>query len=239
MKIITWNCNGAFRKKVEAILQFQADIYVIQECESPEQAKGIYQQYFSDFLWKGANKNKGIGIFVRAGIKLKELHWPDENLELFLPVLLNEKIQLLAVWAKQANSPTFQYIGQIWKYLQLNLEQLDETVLICGDFNSNSKWDVWDRWWNHSDVVNKLEKQNIYSIYHRNFTEQQGHESQPTFFLQRNKLKPYHIDYIFASDQYWNLKSVKFKIGDVQYWLSLSDHLPLYCELNPFSLSYI
>jgi len=35
MKIITWNCQGAFRRKVGNILAFLPDILVFQECEHP------------------------------------------------------------------------------------------------------------------------------------------------------------------------------------------------------------
>ena len=41
MKIITWNCNGAFRKKFESLVDEDADILVIQECENPAETKDI------------------------------------------------------------------------------------------------------------------------------------------------------------------------------------------------------
>lgn len=34
MKIVSWNANGKFREKYKAILELDADIYVIQECEN-------------------------------------------------------------------------------------------------------------------------------------------------------------------------------------------------------------
>ena len=33
IKIVSWNCNGKFREKFEEIVEEDADIYVIQECE--------------------------------------------------------------------------------------------------------------------------------------------------------------------------------------------------------------
>ena len=33
MRIISWNCNGAFRNKINSILSLNGDIYVIQETE--------------------------------------------------------------------------------------------------------------------------------------------------------------------------------------------------------------
>ena len=35
MKIITWNCQGAFRKKAQPLLTLQPTLAVIQECECP------------------------------------------------------------------------------------------------------------------------------------------------------------------------------------------------------------
>ena len=237
MKLITWNCNGGFRNKYH-LLADNFDILIIQECENPNHSTKEYKEWSSNYLWKGKNKNKGIGIFFKENINIKPLDWSDlninyknEELESFLPCIVNNEYILIAVWTKKANSEVFGYIGQFWKYLQLHKTKLiNKKVIIIGDFNSNSIWDKWDRWWNHSDVINELKELNIISLYHEKFKEKQGKESKPTFYLQRKIEKPYHIDYIFLSQQLINDKTI-LEIGDKDYWLKNSDHLPLFIDL--------
>ncbi len=157
MKILTWNCNGALRLKFPYLLDFNADICVIQECENPIETKDIgYRHWAENHLWTGDNKNKGIGIFANEKIKLQKLHWSDNHLDqrvkYFLPCRVDQDFELLAVWTHSNNSPTFGYIGQFWKYLQVNKIHMKK-ILILGDLNSNVFWDRNSRWWNHSDVV--------------------------------------------------------------------------------------
>lgn len=227
MKIVSWNCNGAFRKKYHALEEFNADILIIQECENPADSTIQFQKWTGEnYLWIGSNKNKGLGLFSRNGLKLNKLNWKDDNLELFLPFEVSG-IPILAVWTKQANSPTFQYIGQLWKYLQLNNAQfIEHKPFVIGDFNSNAIWDVWDRWWNHSDVVGELSKLGIQSLYHHQHTEKQGGERVPTFYMHRNLSRPYHIDYVFLPESY--LLSACLEIGKPDRWLEHSDHVPLF-----------
>ncbi|WP_205635759.1 exonuclease/endonuclease/phosphatase family protein [Algoriphagus ratkowskyi] len=104
-------------------------------------------------------------------------------------------------------------------------------IVIAGDFNSNVKWDQWDRWWNHSDVIRELKETNIESLYHTYFKVLQGSELQPTFFLQKNLNKPYQIDYIFGSSGFRN-NLEKIEIGKVEDWIRLSDHLPMIAEFS-------
>lgn len=226
LKIVTWNCNGAFRKKFAALAKFDADILVIQECEDPAQTKDIaYRDFAQNYLWLGPTKNKGLGVFARRGILLSKVGLELEPLELFLPVLVNGQWPLLACWTRQANSPTFRYIGQLWKLLQKERSFLaSETAMLIGDLNSNSRWDEWDRWWNHSDVVRELEGLGLSSAYHRHFSELQGEESKPTLFLQRKIEKPYHIDYGFFGPK-WEINNVD--VGEPVDWLEYSDHMPL------------
>lgn len=229
MKIITWNCNGAFRKKFSLLEAFDADVLVIQECENPaNNPSKSYVEWAQNFVWHGATRHKGIGVFAKPHINLKKHNWPDNGLKYFLPIRINDKIDLLAVWCHSASSPTFGYIGQLWKYLQINKSLLSNSLII-GDFNSNKIWDVWDRWWNHSDVVKELDDMGIRSLYHEYFKEAQGEETRPTFYLQRNLTKPYHIDYVFAP--HYIIPTFKtIQIGLAQRWLPYSDHMPVILE---------
>ncbi|MFM2191973.1 MAG: hypothetical protein RLZZ118_930 [Bacteroidota bacterium] len=235
MKIVTWNCNGALRNKFQHLSEFEADIYIIQECENPELSRNEnYMQWAGQHLWQGDNKNKGIGIFVKNNNTIEAIHWGNiykgHKVKHFLPCLINNKLQLLAIWTSKNSSPNFGYIGQLWKYLEINKVYFDE-IILAGDFNSNSIWDEWDRWWNHSDVVENLSQLKIYSLYHKFFKEEQGKESNATFFMHRNILKPYHIDYIFGSNKFASNIS-NFVIGDRDMWIKHSDHLPLVSEFN-------
>jgi len=235
MKIVTWNCNGAFRKKFNSITEFNADIYVVQECENPaESINKEYNIWANNYLWTGSSKNKGIGIFAKKDIELKKLDWIDQyknhTVKHFLPCRINNVFNLLAVWTHRNNSPNFGYIGQFWKYLQLNKDKFIETLII-GDFNSNTIWDEWDRWWNHSDVVLELRELGIESVYHHLSNEVQGKETIPTLYFQKNIMKTYHIDYVFAPTNFIQKKN-RFEIGQKEKWLKLSDHMPIFYEID-------
>lgn len=229
MKIITWNCNGAFRKKFLTIASKNADIAVIQECEDPKRSNNKdYAKWANNFLWQGVDKNKGLGVFCKSTVLLERLDWPDNLLQMFLPCRINQTFNLVGVWTKHANSPNFRYIGQLWKYLQLHQDKLkDYPSVICGDLNSNSIWDEWDRWWNHSDVVRQLDELNMKSIYHDFYGEEQGKESLPTLFFRRKTERPYHVDYAFVSKALFSKESNVFEIGNQKDWLAHSDHMPL------------
>lgn len=232
MRIVSWNCNGALRKKLHALRSFDADVCIIQECENPlESTCPEYRAWASNYLWVGGNKNKGLGIFAKPEITLAPLDLDAGTLESFIPCTLNNQFVLWAVWTRQANSPTFRYIGQLWKYLQKHKASISgKDAFVIGDFNSNVCWDAWDRWWNHSDVVRELEEMEIYSLYHAVRSEAQGSESDPTFYMYRKLEKPYHIDYVFLPKKY--LSSASLEVGNPSLWLEHSDHMPLFVQIN-------
>jgi exonuclease III len=230
MKILTWNCNGAFRRKYKAIEKLGADILVIQECEDPLRTTDEnYKAWAKNYLWTGENKNRGLGVFVNEGIMISDLKWETDILKYFLSCRINDNFDLVAVWTTRNNSVTYRYIGQLWKYLQINKAKMTECIII-GDFNSNKIWDERKRTCNHSHVVSELSDIGISSLYHDYYNCNQGQEIHPTFYLQRKINKPYHIDYIFATAELVD-KITNFEIGSRDEWLLISDHLPVLCDI--------
>lgn len=231
MRLITWNCNGAFRRKYQHLNALDADILVIQECEDPAQSTADYRTWAGDHAWIGYGKNKGLGIFPRRGQSIELLAWPDNGFQLLLPVRVGGDMDVLGVWTQQSNPSKFGYIGQFWQYLQLHKAAFGPKTIIAGDFNSNAIWDRPRRSWNHSDCVRELNELSFRSLYHLASGEGQGGESQPTFYLYRSDLKPFHIDYLFAHDAMLHGAPPKVKVGSRADWIGVSDHMPIVADI--------
>ena len=194
MRIISWNCNGRFRDKFPLIQAYDADVYVIQECENPfVRGNKSYKNFASNFLWTGENPNKGLGIFAKENILLTPQNWPSYCLRCFLPVRINDVFNLLGVWACDP------YIAEYYVYQNINFDRYSRDMIIIGDFNSNVIWDKKHGKRNHSTVVTELAEIGLISAYHTTTGEAQGLESRSTFFQYRHPDKGYHIDHCFIA----------------------------------------
>ena len=231
MKIITWNCNMAFRKKAELILAHKPDILVVQECECIEKLKfSDNNQIPSDILWFGNNKHKGMAVLSYGGLKLKVLDEHNPALQMIVPILVTGGLQdltLFAVWAFNPNDPDGRYVEQVWKAIHHYDGLLSpKNTILTGDFNSNTIWDRKRRAGNHSNVVKYLEEKGIHSVYHLRHKQIQGKEQHPTFYLYRHQDKPYHMDYCFVSEDLASRVSA-VEVGEHAFWCQYSDHVPL------------
>lgn len=236
MKIITWNCNMAFRKKADLILTHQPDILIVPECEHPN--KLLFNNDTprpTDIVWFGHNQNKGLAIFSYCNFRFRVLEMHNDSFKMVIPIAVSGgqfDFTLFAIWANNPNDKDGQYITQVWKAIH-HYETLikDRQTILIGDFNSNTIWDKPRREGNHSTVVKRLEAKGIHSVYHKHFNQIQGREQHPTLYMYRKKDKPYHIDYCFASiDMLKHLQSVE--VGDCDVWLQYSDHVPVIVTFN-------
>ena len=231
MKLITWNCQGALRKKIDIIQKHQPDILVVPESEHPDNfINGSNSKKPGDFYWYGDNLHKGIGIYSYSDYKFELLSNFNQTFRYVLPFRVTghgQTFTLFAIWAMN-NKENYdaRYIGQVWLAINYYADLLGNHTILAGDFNSNKIWDYKGRVGNHSDVVRKLGERNINSVYHRHFGVEQGKEEHPTFFLHRKQNKSYHIDYCFASvDLIDKVRNVE--IGTYESWGIYRDHSPI------------
>ena len=231
MKIITWNCNMAFRKKADFILAHKPDILIIPECEHPDKLKfNANTPQPSAILWFGHNHHKGLGVFSYSKYRIKLRRTYNPKLKTIVPIAVTGgkyEFTLYAIWANNPDDPDGQYVEQVWKAIRHYDKHLtNKSAILVGDFNSNTIWDKKYREGNHSNVVKVLESKKIFSTYHLFHEEQQGRERHPTLYMYRHKNKPYHIDYCFASkDISEKIKSVE--VGEFEFWTRYSDHVPV------------
>jgi exodeoxyribonuclease III len=165
MKIISWNCKMAYRKKAELILKYCPDLVVVPECEymGDETTKRV---------WFGDNLKKGIGIFSYSDLNLELNKKYNPEYKYVIPIDVTGRItfNLIAVWAmNDTDDVRKRYIGQVYSALNYYKELLDEPTIVIGDFNWNAIWDAkpsYPLYGNIADVAELLKSRNIRSAYH-------------------------------------------------------------------------
>ena len=267
MKIISWNCNGVFREKLPLILEkdsniyLDGDIYVIPECENPNEPNTKYNEYKNlvgelfgnNFFWVGNLHYKGLGIFAKDKVNLKEIE-TNGNFEFFKAFRVNDSFNLLSIWVqdKDKEKGFNPYVEMIHDFFDANYELFDENLIVCGDFNSsvlfNHKHKSKDDNGNakdHTNLNSKLNNKGLFSVYHKLSNEENGQETQKTFFQSRHLNYSFHLDYVYANKKiieksilinrkkrvYKDLPN-RFEILDYWKWVKLSDHLPLLFEFD-------
>ena len=232
MKIVTWNCNSKFSKKFPAIIEENADIYVIQECDNPLIANSDeYLEFASNYYWVGENQDYGLGIFAKDNVKLELVDLDDKGLRYFIPVNVNDDFNLLAIWTNpdMGGNKVIHYPKEITKYYEAHKgsEFFNENMIICGDFNCDVRLINKTHGKNVYEMMDKLSEVSLIDVYHYLNDEIQGEESKSTFFMNRNLSKPFHLDHVFSAQD----KVKDLQIPNPEYWMTLSDHVPLIFEI--------
>ena len=234
MKIISWNCNMAFRKKHERIIEQSPDLLIIQECENKDKLQKALETFqHNEIIWYGRNPHKGLAVISFNNVHIERAEDFNAEYEYVLPIKMKvgrQKINLFAIWAMPHQTDRKKnYVGQVWGAINYYKEELKKNCILIGDFNSNALWDNKIKTGNHSDVVKFLNDHKIYSLYHRQEYIKHGDEKDPTIYLLKNKEKPYHLDYCFCSKSLIT-KTTTIEVGQHDDWIKLSDHMPIIVE---------
>ena len=229
MKIVSWNACMRFRDKCIDISEFDADIYVIPECEDPAKSQSKkYKEFATNYLWIGNDKNKGLGIFAKdkeEKIKLELLdeYKGDDEFRYFLPVRVNDTFNLLGVWAMDP------YVVMIHDYYNANKDLFNKNLVMCGDLNSSVVFDkTKPKLKTFNVLLHRLKKDGLVPVYHYLNKEKHGKESQATFFQTKKLNYRFHLDHVFTAPYI----TKNLEIVDNVKWIKLSDHLPIVFEID-------
>ena len=223
MKIISWNCNGAFRKKAHLLSSYNADLYIIQECENPDKYP-FDAAFLNDYLpiWTGVSDRKGLAFFVRKIFHASKIHLDFPPFHDYSLICI-DRLHFLGVWTHKPN-----YIEDFYDLLSKYADIIPSNTIIAGDFNSNAIWDRLHKKKCHSNVVQILKEKGFVSVWHAIHHIEHGKETAATHFFRRNMDNPFHIDYCFAPAKI----IADMSIGSFQEWIAYSDHMPLIITFN-------
>jgi exodeoxyribonuclease III len=234
IRLMTWNCQGAFRKKYPLVAELAPDIAVIQECEHPDRIPWKQGRPPSSVLWFGDKPTKGLGIFSWTNFAIEPIEDYDVSIRYCIPlrVTFPYQFQMIAVWAMDHKDDRHSYSGQVYQAIGIYREfiQAADTVII-GDFNSSQKTTPKSRMGNHSIITQDLHDLWLVSAYHQHHFEHHGKETRWTFYKGRKSERRTHIDYAFIPTR-WLRRLVNVQLGDPKTWLVNSDHCPVIVEFE-------
>ena len=248
MRIVDWNCSGGLHLgKFIKLMELDADLYVIQEFHP---LTGKYDGFsckkdavlYAD-AWKAfslnmivdteiCSRNKrgyNIAVFAKPGVQLRPVQRHDDGFQLFLPFMVDERFLFLAYHGNPIAGAIDMYC-----YLKVYKSILEKTenIFICGDFNDNPRWDEKNPSQSFSELIGVFHSLGLISYYHFSSGETHGKELQGTYYAQKNRDKPYHIDYFWGKTTHF----VDCSLGSYDTWCmkkpqGLSDHVPLIVDI--------
>jgi exonuclease III len=227
MRIVTWNCNLALSRKLDALLALSPDIAVVQECERDLPVPQGYSYH-----WQGVNPAKGLGVLTRD-LAAHTTGQGTDQWAFFIPIALPAlRVKLLAAWAFNHRAAKFSPArsGMALPVVESLASWLGEgKSIVAGDFNNNADWDTPRGKNNFSAIDGRLSTLGLTSAYHSASGESHGKESTMTHYFQKNESRGFHIDYCFVHK---SLIVESVLLSTYEQWRALSDHVLLLVNVN-------
>lgn len=235
LRLVSWNCQSGFQKKLSVLEALKPDVAVIQEVT--EKALELLA-LGNRTMWEGAKGKKGLAVILFNDFKFLKPKKYHVRHQYFLPTKISNgkvDLELIGVWTKGLkDSHENGYVGQAHNFMADNPRAFSAKTMFVGDFNANPIWDGLYRKKTFSALVSALDACDIRSAYHHVTGDTHGKERQPTLYMYRHfhdKTKAYHIDYCFAGS-HWLKRLEKVQVPNGEKWKSVSDHFPLVCDFR-------
>jgi exodeoxyribonuclease-3 len=229
MRLITWNCRGAFGKKHAAVAALNPDVLVVPEAGQLGNLPNVRgAARIRSCEWVGSTTTRGLGVVSYGDYSLRVHEAYDPRHRWILPLHVDGPLSftLFAVWTVK-DEETGYYCTPLFEALETYRDILGSPgVVWAGDFNQSTLFDKPSDSRHFSHWISKAEEHGLKSLYHLKALCDHGAEREQTFFLYGHKDKAYHIDFIFAKPSLYEA-GFELVVGKHRRWSGSSDHMPL------------
>lgn len=237
MKLVSWNCQRGLitKEKYKKLIELSPDIAVLQDGGNPDDLREYVD--FQSVLWESEDKSHDLCVIsFNKDYSFEKLEMDTNKYKWILPIKVTGKFNfiLIAVWLKRIQGSS--YGKQFYSFLK-EYESLlsNENVVMIGDFNIDKNipgsFSGIQGSKGFNLIIDLLSSYGFQSCYHYFTNEEYGAESKATYHHQRNKEKPFHIDYCFTKrDVLQDTETFHIDQSDEQN--ELSGHYPLVLEFE-------
>lgn len=224
LSVATWNCADGFARKAGWLGEFDADIITIQEVRRAAFDAIADRYVFAHY--EPSDTARGVAVFSRRPLTVWRFRKRKAD-RCYIALRLGDQVDILAAWVK----PVEDYARPFQRVLRGFLRHSTASHrIVLGDLNGNVSFDAGRKKGLFRDTLRQFERAGLRSLYHASSGDAHGAEARATHHLTYQAAKPYHLDYIFASE---NLRCERFELLPEAPWLTerRSDHLPMRAEL--------
>jgi hypothetical protein len=240
LRFFVWNCNATLHKKVKPILALQPDIAVISDCANPDAVLRRAPDFkFTDAVWVGHSRNKGLGVFSFGEILTVASTVYDPKYGLFLPVVLlgRHNLNILAVWIRshpsrrraQGNGRSPRSALQYYRNF---IDQ--ESTLVVGDLNGAALGEAPHRNLNLPHISDELMKDGWVSAWRPRGNEASGPVPATASLRKKGARRSQRIDCCLIP-RGWLPGLQSATVCKTHPWGKMSHHLPLVVDVVPAS----
>jgi exonuclease III len=226
MRVVSWNVCHAFNRKFGHLERLRPDIAVLQEVR-PQCIR--FAGLDDHSIWIGDPGQRGLALVSYAAWKLVPASVQIDE-RWFLPAIATNgeaRVNIVGVWADSAREcapPTLRALHRLKEFISSG------PTIIAGDFNQSVALDrrrpIGRRF---ADVLDVLHGYDLSRAWHSHRGEEHGKESAATLYWTWNLERPFHIDFVFAS-QSLMIKQVLAGTFGEYVGRRISDHVPVVVE---------
>lgn len=239
-----------------ATLGSDADLVALQECSLPDGANtsiisntvdaGVITQTSlhmgpdgesKSVIWRGSDPKLGSAVVSKPrSLWLESIRIPSLH-HTVVPVLIHaphpfKPFVFIGFWnnPKKKNGKKKSYRVTAWEAMEACDKKADERPIVAaGDFNVSPHVKAQGCGANKQFLDPMRDTLGLVSAYHHVHGEMAGLEKRATYYHQKKKCQPFHLDYCFVPKS-WLKLLVRVKVEPFEAF-QMSDHRPLTVSL--------